>query len=286
MPDRERIYRLLEGSSRTFALSIPRLPQPLRDQVALAYLVFRIADTIEDEGQARDDQRIEVLQKFQQCLNDEQCVEQLVSDWMADHAPDHEGYAQLLRSGGWVVDQLRELDPEASGNIRHYVGRTILGMIDRLQQHDPGPQGVPGIRSYCYSVAGIVGELCTELFILHHPPLKPDRERLLTLSVAFGEALQLVNILRDQYDDHRAGRQYLPGGVPPDQLLKLATQVNDQSQEYIAMLERRDSPAGILEFNKINLCLAAATLELLQEQGPGVKLSRKTVSQLIESCRS
>ncbi len=40
---------LLEGVSRTFALTIPQLPQKLYGAVANAYLLCRIVDTIEDE---------------------------------------------------------------------------------------------------------------------------------------------------------------------------------------------------------------------------------------------
>src|SRR5579859_4027779 len=40
---------ILPKVSRTFALTIPQLPPALRDVVANAYLLCRIADTIEDE---------------------------------------------------------------------------------------------------------------------------------------------------------------------------------------------------------------------------------------------
>ena len=40
---------LLQGVSRTFALTIPRLPEGLARPVANAYLLCRIVDTIEDE---------------------------------------------------------------------------------------------------------------------------------------------------------------------------------------------------------------------------------------------
>jgi farnesyl-diphosphate farnesyltransferase len=40
---------LLEGVSRTFALTIPQLPTDLYTAVANAYLLCRIVDTIEDE---------------------------------------------------------------------------------------------------------------------------------------------------------------------------------------------------------------------------------------------
>ncbi len=41
--------QILPHVSRTFALTIPQLPMPLRVAVTNAYLLCRIADTIEDE---------------------------------------------------------------------------------------------------------------------------------------------------------------------------------------------------------------------------------------------
>lgn len=45
--------RMLEGVARTFALTIPQLPPALADVVANAYLLCRIADTLEDETAVR-----------------------------------------------------------------------------------------------------------------------------------------------------------------------------------------------------------------------------------------
>ena len=39
---------LLEKTSRTFALTVPLLPEPTRCEVTVAYLLFRVADTLED----------------------------------------------------------------------------------------------------------------------------------------------------------------------------------------------------------------------------------------------
>ena len=43
-----RLDRLLAETSRTFALTIPLLPEPTRRETTVAYLLFRIADTLED----------------------------------------------------------------------------------------------------------------------------------------------------------------------------------------------------------------------------------------------
>ena len=47
---------ILPKTSRTFALNIPLLPRPLDHIVTTAYLICRVADTIEDEV----DQRLEL----------------------------------------------------------------------------------------------------------------------------------------------------------------------------------------------------------------------------------
>lgn len=57
---------------------------------------------------------------------------------------------------------------------------------------------------YCYSVAGVVGELLTELFAVYSPVIATQKAALAPLAVSFGEGLQLTNILKDVWED--AGR--------------------------------------------------------------------------------
>jgi farnesyl-diphosphate farnesyltransferase len=55
---------ILQGVSRTFALTIPDLPSPLRTVVGNAYLLCRIADTIEDEARLPAEQKGYFWQQF------------------------------------------------------------------------------------------------------------------------------------------------------------------------------------------------------------------------------
>ena len=48
----------LLGVSRSFALTIPMLPEPLEDYIANAYLLCRIADTVEDDPQTVAEHKI------------------------------------------------------------------------------------------------------------------------------------------------------------------------------------------------------------------------------------
>ena len=54
----------LPGVSRTFALTIPVLPDRLAEVVTNAYLLCRIADTIEDDSALGDQQKSEFHRQF------------------------------------------------------------------------------------------------------------------------------------------------------------------------------------------------------------------------------
>src|SRR5689334_17029718 len=62
------IDRLLILTSRTFALAIPELPEPLRREVGIAYLLFRIADTFEDATRWPRAERLAGLAAFDKLL--------------------------------------------------------------------------------------------------------------------------------------------------------------------------------------------------------------------------
>ncbi len=60
------------------------------------------------------------------------------------------------------------------------------------------------LEVYCYRVAGVVGLIMCSVF----EPADPEAKRQ---AVAFGNAMQLTNILRDVKEDWDRGRVYLPG---------------------------------------------------------------------------
>src|SRR6266478_5892493 len=62
----DEVYQdqILPHVSRTFALTIPQLPLGLRTAVTCAYLLCRIADTIEDEPALSPPETLAFLQRF------------------------------------------------------------------------------------------------------------------------------------------------------------------------------------------------------------------------------
>ena len=73
-----------------------------------------------------------------------------------------------------------------------------------------GLNDLPHLDRYCYHVAGVVGEMLTELFCDYSAKINERRNELLPLAVSFGQGLQMTNILKDVWDDRQRGACWLP----------------------------------------------------------------------------
>jgi len=270
---------LLQKTSRTFALSIPVLPEPTRREVTVAYLLFRIADTFEDASHWPPERRIAALSDFEGLLRENRPVEaaRLAAEWSAARPADHEGYRELIAEVPFVLDAFFSLAPGAVESIRTYVLRSSDGMEEFVATTEDGRlalSGLPELRRYCYYVAGIVGEMLTELFLRGRPALDGSADALRERSATFGEALQLVNILKDAAEDAAEGRRYLPESVPVAEIFALARRDLGVAAEYIEILQKAGAPRGLVEFCALPVLLARASLEKVEERGPGAKVSR------------
>src|SRR5271166_2108694 len=107
------IDRLLILTSRTFALAIPELPEPLRREVGVAYLLFRIADTFEDATRWPRADRLAALDAFDRLLRAPTVEEAtaLATTWVAGRPCDHEGYLELLEAVPGVLGELAAIKP-------------------------------------------------------------------------------------------------------------------------------------------------------------------------------
>jgi farnesyl-diphosphate farnesyltransferase len=138
------------------------------------------------------------------------------------------------------------------------------------------------LRDYCYVVAGIVGEMLTELFLLDAEALVPVAPRLRRRSRFFGEALQLVNILKDAGSDATEGRVYLPAGIDRARVFALARRDLDIAADYVGTLQRAGAPDGFVAFTGSPAVLARASLDRIESTAPGAKLTRAEVGVLME----
>ena len=279
--------RLLAETSRTFALSIPVLPDPTRREVTIAYLLFRIADTFEDASHWTVAARTDALARFSELLRNPSFDDAriLAKEWNEAKPSSHEGYLSLIREVPAVLEAFLALSPDAVVAIRDHVVRSAGGMADYVRRTDGAGQlrlsDVADLRQYCYFVAGIVGEMLTELFLLGRDSLVPAAPALRPRAKLFGEALQLVNILRDAGGDAAEGRSYLPENVSRADVFALARRDLGAASEYIAALQSAPAPRGILAFTALPVELAWATLERVEAEGPGAKVSRLQVAAIV-----
>jgi farnesyl-diphosphate farnesyltransferase len=277
-----KLEDLLEKTSRTFALSIPVLPEPTRREVRIAYLLFRIADTFEDAANWPAAQRIEALREFQSLLREGSPGEaqRLAAKWTAAGPSPHAGYCELIEEVPLVLEAFLSLDPEAVFSVRRRVIRSAEGMagfVARTHRGELVLRGLQDLRDYCYVVAGIVGEMLTDLFLSKREPLVSIAPSLRERAATFGEALQLVNIVKDAAVDASEGRSFLPVDVPRSEVFALARRDLNAAGEYILALQGAGAPRGIVEFCALPAELAWATLEKVEVHGPGSKVSRLEV---------
>ncbi len=284
----QRIDELLEKTSRTFALSIPLLPQPTRRQLGVAYLLFRVADTFEDAAEWSNARRVAALREFEDLLRSPSTsrATELGTAWAAGRPIEHEGYLELLRDAAVVIEAFEELSPEAQEIIRRHTLRTAEGMVGFVERTEGGQlrlRDLEDLRQYCYTVAGIVGEMSTDLFLLGREVAPELAESLRARAPRFGEALQLVNILKDAAFDGDEGRSYLPAGVDRAAVFELAGADLEIAAEYTNDLQAAQAPRGVVAFCALPIRLAYAALEAVRVNGPGSKVSRAQVFSIVDA---
>jgi phytoene/squalene synthetase len=75
-------YEILPDVSRTFALTIPVLERPLSGSVCVAYLLCRIADTIEDRNDLELEPRRWFYRQFAEIVADPPSSDQGAGLWI------------------------------------------------------------------------------------------------------------------------------------------------------------------------------------------------------------
>ncbi len=246
--------RTLSAVSRTFALNIPVLPVPLDFVVSVAYLLCRIADTIEDETQGTAADRGRLLSEFARLCD-------LHPDWrlasrmfarearlrLRPDAPPAE--IRLLRGTPLVLRALSQLAPPARSSIARCTQVMTRGMSELMRDKEKTGQGlgladVDQLLTYCYYVAGVVGEMLTDLFASFSPRIEPRSNELKARAPSFGRALQLTNILRDAREDLDQGRCFLPRREMANYGLSAETLLRpDRRREAVALFDELISVA-------------------------------------------
>ncbi|MDB6088753.1 MAG: Squalene/phytoene synthase [Gammaproteobacteria bacterium] len=207
--------RVLPHVSRTFALTIPQLPPALRTPVTNAYLLCRIADTIEDETAPSAAATLVLLQRFVAVVwgkEDAALLAQDVVPQLSERTLPAE--RDLVLNMGRVIAVTARLDDQQRVAIQRCVEVMCSGM--HQFQQTASLRGLPrstDLDDYCYYVAGVVGQMLTELFCSYSATVRLQRGPLQELAVSFAQGLQMTNILKDVWEDRSRGACWLPQEV-------------------------------------------------------------------------
>ncbi len=299
---------VLQDVSRTFALTIPELPDSLRAVVGNAYLLCRITDTIEDEPALSAGQKQRFWQSFLDVLANRDDARDFARELgtmlsASTTASEHDLVANTPR----VVRITNGFSATQRGVLERCVRIMAHGMKE-FQQLDTsaGLASMMQLDRYCYFVAGVVGETLTELFCDYSVEMNDRREELQPLAVSFGQGLQMTNILKDIWEDRRRGACWLPRDIfretgfdlsflRPGQndpgfargmaeIVAIARQHLADGLRFIELVPTRET--GIRRHCLWALGMAVLTLRRIHAtpmfaRGRDVKISRRSVSAVI-----
>lgn len=250
----------LDAVSRSFALCIPQLAPPFRDHVALAYLLMRVLDTVEDAP--FDDRRAQAaqfdrLRGFLRAMPAQAEVDAFVAGFPPALT---EAERALIGDTFALVEDAHALPEAARAAIFGAVDRMALGMAAYARRAKVlRLVDLEDVTRYCCFVAGLVGEMLGKLWSLGRaePPPPP------ALAYHFGVFLQKVNILKDQAEDEDSGRYLVPDRV---ELLASLGRDAEGALAYLQALPREER--GYRIFCAWSLMMGAMTIALFDQPQP------------------
>ena len=302
---------ILVHVSRTFALTIPQLPAGLRETVTSAYLLCRIADTIEDEPTLPAEDKRRFLRQFSDVVGGLAEPAPLAAELaprLSERTLAHE--RDLVRNLARVTSTVRGMDRREQAAMQGCIEVMCDGM--HYFQRNASLRGLnrlADLDSYCYHVAGVVGEMLTDLFCAQVPEVQQHAVALRRLAPSFGQGLQMTNILKDMWEDRGRGACWLPReiferhGLALEQITSRQHEraFRDSLQELIGIAHGHlrnalaftllipATQSGIRRFCLWSIGLALLTLRGINDNprftaGAQVKVSRRAVMMVRTLC--
>lgn len=302
---------ILPQVSRTFALNIAQLKGDIYQAVLLGYLFFRIADTFEDNSFQNEIEKITALDDYSNIFRGNKNLaerlkryESLKFRWEEESPDKH-----LIENGDRVIRCYLGLPDVYRGIVDSHIARTAAGMA-RFQQRKLASKAkvfqlrdVADLEEYCYQVAGVVGEMLTQIFC-QREAISGLKSELGKYQRQFGLALQVTNIVKDYQKDIKRGWFYIPAsitekcGITLEQVTRLSIGQKkmilgeltpiilghfDSTLKYIKVIPKSERPVRM--FCLIPFVLAYNTLLHLNRM-KGAKLSRGQVTTILAKCDS
>ncbi|NWF74111.1 MAG: squalene/phytoene synthase family protein [Nitrospirae bacterium] len=269
----ELLRDLLKEVSRLFYTTLVVVPADVRDQVSLAYLFARAADTIADTELIDRPRRLDLLGQLKAQFVSDQLTWTQVREIQQAVGPIQQNSAEriLLERLEDCFKLLQTFSPDDRRCIHRLMTTLTQGMeMDLVVFHGQSADDLVALKTlddldrYTYYVAGCVGEFWTDLMCAHRTALASWKVREMSeVGVRFGKGLQLTNIVKDVAHDLQKGRCYVPapmlaeaGLKPRDllnqenlsrfrpvlrQLVRMATEHLDQGWMYTMAIPRHET---------------------------------------------
>lgn len=200
--------QLLREASRTFALSIERLPGVVGETMCLAYLLLRVSDFLEDNDYMSAERKVALLKTWDAVLAGEAAPETLVAQ-LQDRAPGADPDARVAHSAVEIMQKVRALPKAVQTQMLIHVRNSTQGMARWVARGPDIPQELD-MDDYMHEVAGRVGYLVTDVFAWYSGFIRARLDILTPLAREFGLALQTVNIIRGLRKDYERGWIFVP----------------------------------------------------------------------------
>ena len=216
----ELLRDLLKQVSRLFYTTLVVVPADVRDQVSLAYLFARAADTIADTELIDRPRRLDLLGQLKAQFVNDQLIWTQIQEIQQAVAPIQQDSAEriLLERLEDCFKLFQTFSPDDRRRIQRLMSTLTQGMeMDLVVFHGTTAEDLTVLKTlddldrYTYYVAGCVGEFWTDLMCAHRTALASWKVREMSeVGVRFGKGLQLTNIVKDIAHDLQRGRCYVP----------------------------------------------------------------------------
>mgnify|MGYP006427553271 CR=1 FL=1 len=207
--DFEHLGRLLRETSRTFALSIEGLPEALREELTVSYLLFRVSDYLEDHSSIDAPTKTSLLRHWERVLASDDSLDSFVRALNTIPHRSDDPEAVVAYESGRLLAHTAAFPKASRDAIIRRVRETTLGMAE-WQEKGPRVESEKELDEYMHYVAGIVGYLVTDLFAGQSDRISRRKADLMPLAREFGLALQTVNVIRGVRKDYERGWIFVP----------------------------------------------------------------------------
>lgn len=260
---------ILKETSRTFYVSIVRLPPVIREAVMSAYLSMRAIDEIEDDPKLEKSAKIALLSSVSSVIR--QQTDHSQRDFSAIFQPHRDRLPEVTKR----IDEWLALSPDAVAHLIHRATSTMAQHMACWVNSDWRIHNKNDLDRYTFNVAGSVGVLLSKLWLWYDGTDSQEAD-----AISCGRGLQAVNILRNRSEDLARGVDFFPDGWKQTDFVSYARSNLLQGDKYVQSL-----PFGsVREFCRGPQALAHATLDALERGEP--KLSRRAVVEIlgVENC--